>query len=105
MIKKLILLIAILSLVAVAFLAGSASRPKQIERPSTSMLCLYRDTALRVSPTGYIIFRLPKGAQMWVNKVESPFAYVSYFDGSQWYEGTVTAAYLGVCGKENNAEV
>lgn len=104
--KKLLVIISIILLICGSFLAGMQSRSAQAEpaRSAASMVCLGRDTALRTSPTGYIIFRLPKGAQLWVNRIESPFAYVSYFDGSRWFDGSVTAAYLGRCGAEDNRE-
>lgn len=104
--KKIIVIAIVVILVSAAFLAGHQSRRAEPEpaRPAASLVCLGRDTALRASSTGYIIVRLAKGTQLWVTRIDTPFAYVSYYDGRQWIDGSVTAAYLGRCGTENNVE-
>lgn len=103
MMKKLLIITVVVFLLAASFAVGRATTPPEIQHDSPPM-CLYRDTALRESPTGYIIFRLARGTELWVTRIEAPFAYVSYFDGKQWIDGSVTASYLGRCGAENSAE-
>lgn len=64
---------------------------------NVATICTVRNTEIRESPTGYIIIRIARGSELWVREMDAPFAYVSYFDGEQWIEGSVTASYLGRC--------
>ncbi len=101
---KTIIYCMVLVIVSVSsFAAGYlVHQPKQIHS-ETSVTCLYRDTFLRTNPTGYIITRLAKNSQVYLNSIEIPFAHVSYFSGTQWFNGTVTASYLGPCNATNKS--
>jgi len=74
-------------------LAGALAPVRTIERP----MCMVRDVGLRESPTGYVISQIPEGSMVWFLKLDLPFAYVAYYDGSAWLEGSVTASVLDVC--------
>jgi hypothetical protein len=83
--------------ILVAFTVGQKTQLQADPTPA-AFVCTYRPTEIRESPTGYIIVRVASGSQVIIDRIDAPFAYVSYFDGKQWIEGTVTASYLGVCG-------
>lgn len=60
-------------------------------------MCVYKDTAIRENPTGYILSEIPAGNVVWVVQLQVPFAVVWYFDGTNWHLGTTTASYLVPC--------
>jgi hypothetical protein len=60
-------------------------------------LCVTNGTALRASPTGYILADIPADAQVWLLRLDLPFARVAYFEDGNWSEGTISASVLEVC--------
>lgn len=87
----------IVAVALAAFAAGREVQTAKAESNPTALVCTTRITEIRTNPTGFILVRLAKGSQLMVTKVEAPFAYVAYFDGKQWVEGSITASYLGPC--------
>lgn len=74
-------------------LDGALDPAREVERA----MCLNRETALRESPTGYILTTIPADAQIWLMDLDLPFAHVAYYEGGSWIEGTITASALEVC--------
>lgn len=60
-------------------------------------MCVFKDTAIRENPTGYILSEINRGDVVWVVQLQVPFAVVWYSDGNSWYLGTTTASYLVPC--------
>ena len=90
-------LVALAALVITAFLTGKiqgALNPvRNVEKP----MCVGREVDIRQTPTGYIIGKVPAGSMVWFTKLDLPFAYVAFYDGVQWLEGSITASVLEVC--------
>lgn len=60
-------------------------------------MCVSRDANIRESPTGYVLGHVSTGSMVWFTRLDLPFAYVAYYDGSAWLEGSITASALEVC--------
>ncbi len=60
-------------------------------------MCVSRDVNIRESPTGYVLGHIPAGSMVWFTRLDLPFAYVAYYDGSGWLEGSITSSVLEVC--------
>lgn len=96
-----LIVLAILSALAdeiiSAFWLGRLNGALNPVRSTEKMLCVNREVDIRQSPTGYVIGTVAAGESLWFIKLDLPFAYVAYYDGSAWLEGSITASALELC--------
>lgn len=100
--RVLFMLIALSAIGALVFIAFQIGRLDGALNPSWTAekaMCVRQEVDIRESPTGYVIGEIPTGEMVWFMKLELPFAYVAYFDGSAWLEGTIPAFVLDLCGQ------
>ncbi len=90
-------LVALASLVLSAYWIGKLEGALNPVRDAERVMCVNRDVNIHESPTGYILGKVPAGSTLWFVRLDLPFAYVAYYDGSTWLEGTVTATVLELC--------
>lgn len=89
----------LISLVTIGYMDGFTDgvNSMQYKHETDIPMCVYKDTAIRENPTGYILSEIPAGNIVWVVQLQVPFAVVWYFDGTNWHLGTTTASYLVPC--------
>lgn len=94
---SLAILVALAALVITAFLTGKIQGALNPVRNAEKPMCVNREVDIREAPTGYVIGTVPAGSMVWFMRLDLPFAYVSFYDGVQWLEGSITASVLEVC--------
>lgn len=87
------------SMIGIAFYMGKLEGALNPSWTAEKAMCIRQDVDIRESPTGYVIGEIPAGEMVWFMKLDLPFAYVAYFDGSAWLEGTIPAFVLDLCGQ------
>jgi hypothetical protein len=93
-----LIILGALSLLSLsAFWVGKLEGALNPASNAEKIMCVSREVDIRQSPTGYVIGTVPAGSSLWFIKLDLPFAYVAYYDGSAWLEGSVTASVLELC--------
>lgn len=90
-------LVALAALVITAFLTGKIQGALDPVRNAEKPMCVSHEVDIRQSPTGYIIGKVPAGSMVWFTRLDLPFAYIAFYDGEQWLEGSITASVLEAC--------
>lgn len=91
------LLVGLAAMIITAYTLGEISGALDPLRSYEVPMCVVGETDIRTDPIGYVIGTVPAGGLVWFVKLEIPFAHVSFYDGQEWLDGTVTATALDIC--------